>query len=258
MSIRSVVLYPNAKINLGLIIKGKRPDGYHLLETVFIPVEHLRDRLEISPLDHEGVEMTLSGLAVDGPVEANLCWKAYQLLKTEFPGLPGVRIHLEKHIPLGAGLGGGSSDAAHTLMGLSQLFALDISLERLAILGAELGADVPFFLYNKPLFAKGIGTEFEPIDLDWKFEIRLVFSPIHSSTPAAYKNLPLNSLNLNRDLQKILSIPIADWKDNLPNDLELPVFEQYPELNETKEQLYREGAVYAAMSGSGSAVYGLF
>ena len=258
MNKRSIVLYPNAKINLGLIIKGKRADGYHLLETVFIPVKEVKDRLTIEESEGRGLEIILSGIPVEGPLESNLCWKAYQLMKEAFSDLPGVKIQLEKHIPAGAGLGGGSSDAAHTLLGLNQLFGLGMPVERLAKLGAKLGADVPFFLYNRPLLAKGIGTAFEPIEVDWNVEIRLKTPSIHSSTPMAYKNLSLNSLDLGRDLRSVLSLPISEWKAKLVNDLEGPVFKQYPELREIKEQLYREGAVYAAMSGSGSAVYGLF
>ena len=254
----SITLYPNGKINLGLIIKGKRPDGYHLLETVYIPVYTFQDRMEISRSGQQGCHLEIEGNPIEGPTTDNLIVKAYHLLKEQFPSISGVSIQLKKIIPMGAGLGGGSSNAAFTLKGLNTLFQLNLKQNQLAEMGSSLGADVPFFVYNSPLFAKGIGTEFEPIDLDWRFKVKIIKSDIHSSTVAAYKKLDLDSLNLNRDLRQILAGPVSSWKENLTNDLERPIFQQFPELKATKEQLYNEGAVYAAMSGSGSAVYGLF
>ena len=254
----TVTLYPNGKINLGLIIKGKRPDGYHLLETVYIPVFTFQDRIEIHRSDHNGCQLEIEGNPVEGPETDNLIVRAYRELKAQFPSISGVSIKLKKAIPMGAGLGGGSSNAAFTLRGLNTLFQLNLMRNQLAEIGSSLGADVPFFVYNSPLLAKGIGTEFEPIELDWKYKVRIIKSNIHSSTIAAYKKLDLTSLDLSRDLRQILAEPVSSWKENLTNDLERPIFQQYPELKATKEQLYKEGAVYAAMSGSGSAVYGLF
>ena len=253
-----MVRFPNAKINLGLFIKGKRPDGYHLLETLYVPISHFQDRLELIPKDQPGVTLKISGIELDGKPEENLCVKAYQRLSTHCGGLPGVHILLEKHIPPGAGLGGGSSDAAHTLQGINDLFELGLKIETLAEIAATLGADIPFFLYNKPLLARGIGTEFEPFPLDLPYRMELITPDIHSSTVAAYKALDYRQFDPHRQLRDILSLPIAQWKDLLTNDLEVPVFAQYPELADIKASLYEQGAVYASMSGSGSAVFGLF
>lgn len=253
-----IQLRPNAKINLGLIIKGKRADGYHLLETVFIPVFELFDQLSIQAIDTATSKLVLKGIEIEGDLSDNLCLRAYRLLKQKFPTLPAVEIVLEKGIPAGAGLGGGSSDAAATLLGLNELFDLGQSKEELVPLAAQLGADVPFFLFNRPLLAKGIGTEFEEISLDFPYEIKLVTSEIHSSTVGVYQGLDHSQIDYDRDLRQILGMEPKHWPDLLVNDLENPVFAHYPELATTKAQLYVEGAVYAAMSGSGSAVFGLF
>ncbi len=254
----TITLFPNGKINLGLIIKGKRPDGYHLLETVYLPIYVYQDRMDINIAAHELCHLEVDGLEIPGNPADNLCVRAYNKLKENYPFISGIDVKLKKSIPMGAGLGGGSSDAAFTLRGMNQLFQLNLTRRDLAELAADLGADVPFFLFNYPLLARGIGTDFEPISLDWKYRIKVIPSSIHSPTVAAYKNLDLKSLDLNRDLQEILSSPVSTWKEQLTNDLEEPVFQQFPELRATKEKLYEEGAVYAAMSGSGSAVFGLF
>ncbi len=249
---------PNGKINLGLIIKGKRDDGYHLLETVLYPVFEMQDKLEISESSGEA-SMEIKGIAIEGKVSENLCLKAYQILKSTFPDLPPVNIYLEKNIPAGAGLGGGSSDAAFTLKGLNTLFRLGLTEKSLAEMGAALGADVPFFIYNKPLLASGIGTEFAPIYLALEeYHIKIVTPAIHSATAAAYKALDYTQCNPMRNLREILSHPVSQWQNLLENDLEVPVFQRYPALATLKESLLKEGAMYAAMSGSGSAVFGLF
>lgn len=253
-----MILYPNAKINIGLIIKGKRPDGYHLLDTVMYPVMSLCDELSLEKSETDGCQFSLEGMELDGDPHDNLCVRAYTLLRAACPSVGGVRIVLKKRIPAGAGLGGGSSDAAFTLRGLNELFDCGLSVEELAQLAAQLGADVPFFLYNRPLLATGIGTAFEEIDIDLPYDIRLVPSSIHSSTVAAYRALDYRTCDPARDLRQLLRLPVSEWKTHLPNDLEVPVFGLYPSLAETKQQLYNEGAVYAAMSGSGSAVFGLF
>ncbi|MEL6134767.1 MAG: 4-(cytidine 5'-diphospho)-2-C-methyl-D-erythritol kinase, partial [Bacteroidota bacterium] len=196
----SLVLHPHAKVNLGLFIKGKRPDGYHLLETLLFPVLDLKDRLEITALDRAGCQLSIAGIEIDGDLSDNLCVRAYRLLQKEFPHLPGVSIHLTKHIPAGAGLGGGSSDAAFTLTGLNQLFELGLSDEALAEKSAVLGADVPFFIYGTPQLAKGIGTDLLPFPLDLPYELRLYPQPIHSATIAAYKALDYTQFDPNRDL----------------------------------------------------------
>jgi len=263
----SLTLFPNAKINLGLLIKGKRADGYHLLETVFIPVPALADTLVLTPDDRiEGCAFSQGGIALDNAPGDNLCVRAYTCLRSYVGSsvgehgkkLGGVHLALTKHIPAGAGLGGGSSDAAFTLSGLNTVFELGLSVDELAAVAAPLGADVPFFLHNRPVLAKGIGTDFEDIALDFPFEIRLVTSDIHSSTVAAYKQLDYTRCDPARDLRRLLAMPANQWKAHLPNDLEAPVFGLYPMLAEIKAKLYVDGAVYAAMSGSGSAVFGLF
>ncbi len=248
---------PPAKINLGLFIKGKRPDGYHILETLMYPLPQLADELEIS--EHsKGLSLEMQGLDIEGDIETNLCIKAFRLLQKQFPDLPTVHIWLKKNIPAGAGLGGGSSDAAATLTGMNTLFHLGLSMEELANMAAKLGADVPFFLSEKPMLATGIGTDLQAFEIDLPFKIELITPPIHSSTVAAYKALDYTKCDASRDLGEILCLPVDTWQKYLENDLEIPVFNMYPELQKIKAELYEKGAIYAAMSGSGSAVFGLF
>lgn len=249
-------LFPNAKINLGLLIKGKLPNGYHLLETLLHPIPSLFDKMEIEESD--AISLEISGIELQGSWEDNLCIKAYRTLQAKFPNLPPVRIFLEKNIPAGAGLGGGSADAAFTLKGLNELFALGLDNEQLAEIASSLGADVPFFIYNEPMLAKGIGTELEKYPISIPYEIRLITPPIHSSTIAAYKALNYKQFDANRDLKQLLQLPISEWKEKVVNDLEIPVFEMYPHLPKIKAELYAQGAVYACMSGSGSAMFGFF
>jgi len=258
MSAKSLTLYPNPKINLGLFITGKRDDGYHLLETIYYPIDLIQDEMSIIESNHSDCQLTMEGIAIDGNVEENLCVKAYRILQKEIPGLPGVNIHLHKRIPAGSGLGGGSSNAAHTLKGLNELFDLGYNLEQLATFGETLGADVPFFLYNRPLLASGIGTVFENIELDLPFRIELVIPEIHSSTVAAYKALDYTRCWHDKQLRTVVAQPVETWKDELVNDLEIPVFGMHPEIADIKYEMYESGAIYAAMSGSGSAVFGLF
>ncbi|MEZ4826216.1 MAG: 4-(cytidine 5'-diphospho)-2-C-methyl-D-erythritol kinase [Bacteroidia bacterium] len=254
----SITLFPQAKINLGLLIKGKREDGYHLLETLLFPVPSLTDTLVLSKSDVPGCSLSVSGIALDSGVEDNLCFKAWKRIQARFPDLPGVQIQLEKNIPAGAGLGGGSSDAANTLLGLNQLYELGLSDTALAEIAGTLGADVPFFIYNHPLLARGIGTDLTPVSIHIPYRLEIITPGIHSSTVAAYKALDYRMFDPSRDLLSILSLPATEWKDKLENDLEVPVFAMYPRLREIKNELYEQGAVYAAMSGSGSAVFGLF
>ena len=251
-------LRPPAKVNLGLFIKGKRPDGYHLLETLYYPVRDLCDELTLTPLDGEQPALTLDGQPIDAQAEDNLCLKAWRALRAEMPDLPAVHLHLVKHIPSGAGLGGGSADAAYTLRGLNQLFELGLSRADLAHIGASLGADVPFFLYDQPMLATGIGTELTPFELVLPLRLRLFPQPIFSSTVAAYRALDFKQFDPARSLEAVLQQPLDHWRDHLHNDLEVPVFAMYPELAQVKTDLYAQGAVYAAMSGSGSAMFGLF
>lgn len=252
------ISHPNAKINLGLFIKGKLANGYHLLETVLLPMPTLCDELQVEESRGE-LKMEIAGIKIEGDLQDNLCIKAYNELKGLFPDLPPISIHLQKNIPAGAGLGGGSSDAAFTLKAVNELYKLALADEKLAEIGAKLGADVPFFIYNRPLLAKGIGTEFESIEIDLSpYRIELITPPIHSSTIAAYKALDYTMFDPKRDLKRVLAMPISEWKQHLHNDLEVPVFKMYPELPKIKAELYEKGAVYAAMSGSGAAMFGVF
>ncbi|MEM8892059.1 MAG: 4-(cytidine 5'-diphospho)-2-C-methyl-D-erythritol kinase [Bacteroidota bacterium] len=254
----SLSLKPHAKINLGLIIQGKRPDGYHLLETLLYPIYHFQDELNLVPTQSEGCDFHIEGIELEGDPNDNLVVRAYNALKERVPELPGVLIHLKKQIPAGAGLGGGSSDAAFTLKGLRQLFELEVEDAVLEEIAAGLGADVPFFLYDKPLFAEGIGTKLSNFHLELPYRIELITPGIHSSTIAAYKGLDIRKLKPGRQLRPALAGPVHLWREYLDNDLESVVFEMHPEIREIKEDLYRQGAIYAAMSGSGSSVFGIF
>lgn len=248
-----------AKINLGLLIKGKRPDGYHLLETLFLPVPDLHDTMEVLPEGTAGqCRLELEGIRLDGDPESNLVTMAYRALEAKAGGLPGVHVRLKKNIPAGAGLGGGSSNAASMLLAMNELAGLGLSREELAPLAAKLGADVPFFLYATPMLATGTGTDLVPFELDLPYRIQLLLPPIHSSTIAAYRALDFRMFDPKRSLPELLSLPVKEWKDHLPNDLEVPVFGLHPEIAGYKARLYEQGAVYAAMSGSGSACFGLF
>lgn len=252
-----MLVFPNAKINLGLHITEKRSDGYHNLETIFYPIP-LEDALEINPAKDNNHKFTLhqSGIVIDGKPEDNLVAKAYQMLDERF-NLPPIDTHLYKHIPSGAGLGGGSADAAFMLRLLNENFSLGLSIEELEDYAARLGADCAFFIQNKPTFAEGIGNIFSPIKLSLKgYRLVLIKPNVFVSTKAAFSLIkprkPIYSL------KEIIACPVTEWKDLMANDFEESVFPQYPEIGEIKEDLYQRGAVYAAMSGSGASVFGLF
>lgn len=251
-----MLLFPNAKINLGLDILRKRPDGYHDIETVMVPVKWC-DILEIVPAKRERTTLTVTGdNVVDCPAEQNLVMKAYRLLDEEV-GLPEVDMYLRKVVPFGAGLGGGSADAAFTLRGLNELFALGFTDEELAERAARLGADCPFFIYNRPMLCTGTGTDMEPVALDLKgLSVLLVKPPTGVPTAKAYANttpaLP------DTPIAEIIRHPVSEWGGSLKNDFEPSVFPSYPEIEEIKERIVRLGAVYTSMSGSGSSVYGIF
>ena len=264
-----MILFPNAKINLGLFVTQKRSDGFHDIETIFFPIP-LYDALECVEID-DPVEtqciasLHIHGIPIDGNPNENLVYKAYQLLKNDF-NLPNIRIDLLKKIPFGAGLGGGSADAAFMLKLLNQKFSLNISDEKLEDYARQIGSDCAFFVKNKPVFAYGKGDKFEPIDLDLsEYQLVLVCPPIHVSTKTAYQNIiPRNERTLSGvetpafDLRKLPKIPITEWKTVLQNDFEPSVFAQHPTLADIKQNLYDAGAVFASMSGSGSAMFGLF
>ena len=249
-----MVLFPNCKINLGLNIVNKRSDGYHNIETVFLPIQ-LKDALEV--IEKEEFEFSSTGLSIEGEIEKNLCVKGYHLLKKDFPYLSNVQMHLHKAIPMGAGLGGGSSDGAFTLKLLNKKFELNLSEKQLIDYSLKLGSDCPFFIVNKPCFATSRGEILEPIALDLStYKIVIVHPDIHVSTAWAFSNI--NPQGPVKSIQQIIQQPILTWKNELSNDFETPVFKKYPEIKKIKDELYDSGAIYAAMSGSGSAVYGIF
>jgi 4-diphosphocytidyl-2-C-methyl-D-erythritol kinase len=256
-----MILFPNAKINLGLNIIRKRPDGYHDLETFFCPV-NLCDALEVIPqnpplLSEREVIFSHSGIIIDGNPEENICVKAWHMLKKDFPYLPGICMHLHKVIPTGAGLGGGSADGAFTLRLLNNLFHLNISAEKLSRYALQLGSDCPFFILNEPCFAKGQGESLEPISIDLTaYEILLVDPGIHISTAKAFSGV--STYVPKKSIYTIIQQPISTWREELVNDFEAAIFPQFPEIDEIKNQLYASGAIYASLTGSGSAVYGMF
>lgn len=249
--------FPNAKINLGLYITQKRPDGYHNLQTVFYPLNWC-DALEVIENGTSEQEFTLSctGLEVAGALEDNILFKACALVK-QTRSLPAIQVHLHKNIPMGAGLGGGSSDAAFFLHLLNNKFELKLTLSELADLAAQLGSDCPFFIYNTPKYAEGRGEIFSEFQLDLSpYYILCIYPNIHSSTAAAFQGLSPNFPKHN--LKDSLSQNISKWKDLVGNDFEVPIFKEHPQLAEIKSKLYALGALYASLSGSGSALYGIF
>lgn len=248
-----MITFPNAKINLGLNIVESRPDGYHNIETVFYPVP-LTDVLEIVPAPE--TSLTCYGNPVDCPPEKNLVMRAYNLLRQHYD-LPPVAIHLYKHIPDGAGLGGGSSDAAHVLLMLNQMFELGISEVDLAAMAVTLGADCAFFIYNRPMLATGIGDVLRPIDVDLKGKtLLLVKPPFGVDTRTAYSRVV--PAPASTDLSRLMAQPVETWDGMLVNDFEPSVFAAFPQLWLIKAALIDAGAQYAAMSGSGSTVFGVF
>jgi 4-diphosphocytidyl-2-C-methyl-D-erythritol kinase len=245
--------FPNAKINIGLNVVSKRQDGYHNLETIFYPIK-LTDALEIIKSDE--TKFSASGIVINGDPEQNLVIKAYRLLQDDF-NLPSLKIHLHKVIPFGAGLGGGSADAAFALKMINDYFELGISISNLEKYASKIGADCPFFIKNKPTFAYGTGDQFSPVNLDLSaYTIILVKPTCSVSTPEAYRNITPQKADFN--LTKINKLPIEEWRSIIKNDFEASVFPQYPEIENIKNILYDNGAVYASMSGSGSSVFGIF
>lgn len=254
-----MIVYPNSKINIGLNVVEKRKDGYHNLETVFYPI-NLHDALELETIDgiapDVGYQLKVAGTVLDGTPDDNLIVKAYKLLKKDFD-LPPVSIYIYKHIPTGAGLGGGSSDAAFMIKALNSKFALGLTMQKMEEYAVMLGADCPFFINNKPVFATGIGNIFEPINLSLKGKTLVLIKPdIFVSTRDAYSAVKPQVPEVS--LTELLSQPIETWKDNVVNDFEASVFPKYAEIAAIKDKLYDLGAIYASMSGSGSSVYGIF
>ncbi|MCU0418119.1 MAG: 4-(cytidine 5'-diphospho)-2-C-methyl-D-erythritol kinase [Cyclobacteriaceae bacterium] len=248
-----MIAFPPCKINLGLHVLRKRPDGYHDLDTVFYPVPWT-DVLEIIRADH--FAFTASGEAIPGAERDNLCVRAYQLLSEDYD-LPPVHIHLHKIIPTGAGLGGGSSDAAHTLRLLNRLFALTLSDVQLQRYAAALGSDCAFFIGDSPQRGQGRGEVLTPTDSVLKGKYLVLVKPaIHVSTAEAYRGV--KPTEARPSVAEVLAQPLARWRETLVNDFERSVFETHPAIAALKQQMYDAGAVYAAMSGSGASVFGVF
>lgn len=248
-----MVTFPNAKINLGLHVTAKRPDGFHEIITVFYPIPW-RDALEVVPAEEPS--MQVQGLTIDGPVTDNLVWQAYTLMQ-ERHGLPPLSIHLLKQIPFGAGLGGGSADAAFTLRVLNEYGNLRLSADVLKAYAAELGSDCPFFIDNEPALGAGRGEILSPIKVDLAgYHLVVLFPGITVPTGWAYSQITPALPPI--PLEEVMHMPIDEWEIYLTNDFEGPVFAAHPTLEMIKLGLYEIGAVYAAMSGSGSAMYGLF
>jgi 4-diphosphocytidyl-2-C-methyl-D-erythritol kinase len=261
-----LISFPNCKINLGLNVIRKRQDGYHDIETVFYPllltdvleIIHDNSFISINPdQKNTGAKFITTGLPINGSAGKNLCVKAYQLLQYDFVKLPPVQIYLHKTIPIGAGLGGGSADGSFTLKLLNEKFRLGLSPEQLLDYALRLGSDCPFFILNRPCFATGRGEFLQAIDLNLDAYSFIIVNPgIHVSTSWAFQQinpgLPLKSL------REIITEPVSRWKDELTNDFEQAVFNHHPELATIKSELYKAGAIYASLSGSGSCFYGLY
>ena len=250
-----MVVYPNCKINIGLRIVGKREDGYHNLETIFYPIYGLHDELEITKGTGNFIQ---EGIVVDCDPKKNLIWRCYESMRNLYPQIGEVDIRLKKNIPFGAGLGGGSSDAAFTAKALNELFALGLTKDELAHIVSPLGADCAFFIYNTPCFATGIGDELTPIDLDLSGKRLVMIKPeVAISTREAYASLVESvewRVESSRIVQEVESLEL----EHCINDFEASVFPNHPILGQIKKRLLDAGAFYAAMSGSGSTIYGLF
>lgn len=250
-----MITFPNAKINLGLNIISKREDGYHNLETIFYPIG-IKDALEIIVSKNGKDSFHEAGIKVDSLPENNLVLRALKVMRGVYD-IPAIEVHLLKKIPFGAGIGGGSADASFMLKLLNSKFELGVSDQELAQIAKQLGADCPFFVYNKPLFASGIGEIFEDVTLNLsKYTFVLVKPNTHVSTKDAFALVKPQQPQLS--LKEIITQPIAEWKNLMHNDFEDSIFPQFPKVKKIKEQLYQTGAVYASMSGSGSSVYGIF
>ncbi|HNS11277.1 MAG TPA: 4-(cytidine 5'-diphospho)-2-C-methyl-D-erythritol kinase [Bacteroidia bacterium] len=252
-----MIAFPVCKINIGLDIISKRSDGYHSIETIFHPVQWT-DVLEIIPNEssRQSAEFKSSGLRLFGPKEKNLCIRAYELLSEKYD-LPSVKIYLHKILPIGAGLGGGSSDATSTLVLLNKIFKLNLNDNELESLAINLGADCPFFIKSKPMLATGKGEILEPISLKLKNQFIVIVKPrAHISTAEAFANVKPTKQKV--PLKERIQRPIQEWKDCIKNDFEPSIFEKYPGIRNIKNKMYKYGAVYASLSGSGSSVYGIF
>jgi 4-diphosphocytidyl-2-C-methyl-D-erythritol kinase len=249
-----MIVFPNCKINLGLDILRKRPDGYHDLQTVFYPVPYT-DMLEFVEAPEFRFDST--GITIPSDHSSNLCVKAYKLMQERFPDLPAVHMHLHKIIPMGAGLGGGSSDGAFTLSALNEYFRKQLSASVLIEMSLKLGSDCPFFIVNQPVVAFGRGEIMEPVILNLAgYTLVMIHPGIHVSTKDVFAGIVPR--NASADLKQRITEPVDTWKNWLGNQFEETVGAKFPMILEIKAMLYQQGAVYASMSGSGSVVFGLF
>lgn len=249
-----MIVFPNAKINIGLNITGRRPDGYHNLETVFYPVK-IFDALEV--IESPELSFESSGLHIPGRADDNLCIKGYHLLKKDFPKLPPAKIHLHKNVPIGAGLGGGSANAAFFIKLMNEKFGLNLDEEEMMDYARQLGADCAFFISNRPVFAFEKGDEFEPVNLDLSaYHIVLVMPDAHVSTAEAYRGV--KPAPVKETVYDLVNMPVAVWKKHIRNDFEMHIFNSHPVIRGVKAILFERGALYASMSGSGASVFGIF
>ena len=253
-----MICFPNAKINIGLRVTGKRPDGYHNIESILYPIG-LTDILEISEQEKDsekGISLYTTGIKINLSPEKNLVFRTSELLRKKY-SIPPLSIHLHKLIPTGSGLGGGSSDTAFLLRILNKKFSIGITEEKLHAIASGLGSDCPFFLNNTSAIISGRGENIQRISLNLSsFYLVIVYPDIHIDTGLAYSQIiPLKP---GLSLQKLIKYPVSQWKENVFNDFEKPVFSKYPNIKKIKEKLYRMGAIYSSLTGSGSAVYGLF
>jgi 4-diphosphocytidyl-2-C-methyl-D-erythritol kinase len=253
-----MLVFPNCKINLGLQVISKRDDGFHNIESCFYPVNWC-DALEV--INYNGSEgafkFSQTGIKIEGNIKNNLVYKAWEILSNK-KQLPPLLVHLHKNVPMGAGLGGGSSDGASLINVINEKFNLDFSVEEKRVTASQLGSDCAFFIENKPVLASGKGDQFSNLKVDLsKYFLLVVHPPIHSNTKEAYEGLilrkPTHSLR-----EVVEQAPVNEWKNLLVNDFEDSVFKKHPAIKSLKETFYSAGAVYASMSGSGSSVYGLF
>ncbi|MBM3413837.1 MAG: 4-(cytidine 5'-diphospho)-2-C-methyl-D-erythritol kinase [Bacteroidetes bacterium] len=254
-----MIVFPNCKINLGLRILSKREDGFHQLETTFYPIP-VHDVLEILPVGNKKkgtVKFTQTGFSVQGPDDRNLCVKAYRLLQEKKPSLPAAYIHLHKNIPTGAGLGSGSADGVFTLLALQNVFGLSLSMEENQQMALQLGSDCPFFLHQQAALGKGRGEQLTPLPLSLSgYQILLIHPGFSIATAEAFQGV--TPANEGESLAVTSAKPIEEWKNIVHNQFEETIFLKHPELEKIKNNLYKMGALYAAMSGSGSTLFGIF
>ncbi len=251
-----MIFFPNCKINIGLNITEKRPDGFHNIETVFVPIS-ISDVIEITEnKSDKKINFKNTGLEINCKPGNNLIIKAYELIKSDFD-IPPINIHIHKKIPFGAGLGGGSSDASFTLKALNSLFKLNLTNKKLSNYAGKLGSDCAFFIENKAVFAEKKGDVFSDISINLKdYHIYVIKPDITVGTQEAYQNIIPKNTEIK--LPDLIKKDISTWKENIINDFEHNIFKKYPEIEKIKNNLYKQGAIYASMSGSGSSVYGIF